>query len=56
MQLDARSLRRSLTGLVSRLRRFARKTDGFLAVPKGRPGLIGNRQKTHCGNDRKLAG
>ena len=51
MHLDARSLRRS-----GPRRRFARKTDGFLAVPKGVPGLAGNRQETHCGNDRKLAG
>ena len=33
----------------------ARKTDGFLALTKSLLRLMTNRQKTHCGNDRKLA-
>ena len=55
MQLDARSLRRSHAGALSRRRRIARKTGGFLAVPPSLRRASENRKKTRCGNHLQLA-
>jgi len=35
---------------------FARKTSGFLTIAFDRPIIVAIRKKTHCENDRKLAG